>query len=102
MTFRHLDSLAKILNLSLEDVERFSPIRHIPEEASELLFFVGSEETTEFLVQQEEIQQSWQKAGLQSSAEICPGRNHIDILIQEFADPTSSMNQQVRTQMGIL
>ena len=30
------------------------------------------------------------------------GRNHIDILIQEFADPTSSMNQQVRTQMGIL
>ena len=92
----------EILNLSPEDVERFSPIRHIPEEASELLFFVGSEETTEFLVQQEEIQQSWQNAGLQSSAEICPGRNHIDILIQEFSDPTSSMNQQVRTQMGIL
>ncbi|MEE3121758.1 MAG: alpha/beta hydrolase [SAR324 cluster bacterium] len=92
----------EILNLSPEDMERFSPIRQIPEEASELLFFVGSEETPEFLVQQEEIQQSWQKADLQSSAEICSDRNHIDILMRDFADPMSSMNQQVRSQMGIL
>ena len=92
----------EILNLSPEDVERFSPIRQIPEEASELLFFVGSEETSEFLFQQEEIQQCWQEAGLQSSAEVCPGKNHIDILMHYFADPTSSMNIQVRSQMCTL
>ena len=92
----------EILNLSPEDVERFSPIRQIPEEASELLFFVGSEETPEFLFQQKEIQQCWQEAGLQSSAEVCPGKNHIDILMHYFADPTSSMNIQVRSQMCTL
>ena len=83
-----------------KDIERFSQIRHVTKEESELLFFLGSEMTPEFLIQHEEIQQSRKNVGLQSSAEIRLGNNHINILMHNIAETTSSMNIKFITQMG--
>ena len=69
-------------------------------EESELLFFLGSEMTPELLIQHEEIQQSRKNVGLQSSAEIRLGKNHINILMHNIAETTSSMNIKFITQMG--
>ena len=62
-----------------------------------MLFFLKSEVTLEFLIQQEGIQQSLKNGGLQSSAEIRLGNNHIDILMHDFTELIPSMNIKVMT-----
>ena len=83
-----------------KDIERFSQIRHVTKEESELLFFLGSKMNPEFLIQHKEIQQLRKNVGLQSSAEIRLGNNHINILMHNIAETTSSMNIKFITQMG--
>ncbi|MEO1840079.1 MAG: hypothetical protein ABGY21_01140, partial [Pseudomonadota bacterium] len=89
----------EILCLSKEDVRIFSPIHNIPIMAGELLFTVGGNETKEFLLQQLEMNESWSDSGLKSSATVVPNRNHIDIVMDEFANSGSEVNQMVKNLM---
>jgi hypothetical protein len=77
----------------------YSPIHNVPSEAGELLFIVGGNETEEFLFQQLEINESWSAAGLKSFATVVPNRNHIDIVMDEFADNGSEINRMIRNLM---
>ena len=85
----------RILCMSEDDVYTYSPIHNIPREAGELLFIVGGNETDEFLYQQVEIADSWSVAGLQNSSRVVPNRNHIDIVMDEFALDGSEINRMV-------
>ena len=89
----------KILCISEDDVRMYSPIHNVPSEAGELLFIVGGNETEEFLFQQLEINESWSAAGLKSFATVVPNRNHIDIVMDEFADNGSKINRMIRNLM---
>jgi arylformamidase len=89
----------KILCISEDDVRMYSPIHNVPSEAGELLFIVGGNETEEFLFQQLEISESWSAAGLKSFATVVPNRNHIDIVMDEFADNGSKINRMIRNLM---
>ena len=89
----------KILCISEDDVRMYSPIHNVPSEAGELLFIVGGNETEEFLFQQLEISESWSAAGLKSFATVVPNRNHIDIVMDEFADNGSEINRMIRNLM---
>ena len=82
--------------MSKDDVFAYSPIHNIPLEAGELLFIVGENETDEFLYQQVEIADSWTVAGLQNSSRVVPNRNHIDIVMDEFALNGSEINRMVK------
>ena len=86
----------RILRMSEDDVYTYSPIHNIPREAGELLFIVGGNETDEFLYQQVEIADSWSAAGLQNSSRVVPNRNHIDIVMDEFALNGSEINRMVK------
>ena len=86
----------RILCMSEDDVYTYSPIHNIPREAGELLFIVGGNETDEFLYQQVEIAVSWSAAGLQNSSRVVPNRNHIDIVMDEFALNGSEINRMVK------
>ena len=86
----------RILCMSEDDVYTYSPIHNIPREAGELLFIVGGNETDEFLYQQVEIADSWSAAGLQNSSRVVPNRNHIDIVMDEFALNGSEINRMVK------
>ena len=86
----------RILRMSEDDVYAYSPIHNIPLEAGELLFIVGENETDEFLYQQAEIADSWSAAGLQNSSRVVPNRNHIDIVMDEFALNGSEINRMVK------
>ena len=57
---------------------------------------MGENETDEFLYQQAEIADSWSAAGLQSSSRVVPNRNHIDIVMDEFALNGSEINRMVK------
>lgn len=89
----------EILCLSKEDVRIFSPIHNIPIMAGELLFAVGANETKEFLLQQLEMNESWSNSGLKSLATVVPNRNHVDIVMDEFANSGSEVNQMVKNLM---
>ncbi len=89
----------EILCLSKEDVRIFSPIHNIPIMAGELLFAVGANETKEFLLQQLEMNESWSDSGLKSLATVVPNRNHVDIVMDEFANSGSEVNQMVKNLM---
>lgn len=67
----------KVLNLDLETVRARSPLRNLPERAGPLICAVGSEETEEFLRQQDEMVTAWRGQGLDARVVDLPGRNHF-------------------------
>jgi arylformamidase len=66
-----------ILNLDPETVRTMSPLRNLPAQAGPLICAVGSEETEEFLLQQDELVTAWRGAGLDARVVDLPGRNHF-------------------------
>lgn len=67
----------EILNLDPETVQAMSPLRNLPERAGPLICAVGSEETEEFLRQQDEMVAAWRGHGLDARVVELPGRNHF-------------------------
>ena len=63
------------------------------------MFFVPLKYFQEFLLQQLEMNKSWSDSGLKSSATVVPNRNHIDIVMDEFANSGSEVNQMVKNLM---
>ena len=67
----------EVLNLDSETVRTMSPLRNPPERAGPLICAVGSEETEEFLSQQDEMVAVWRARGLDARVVDLPGRNHF-------------------------
>ncbi len=67
----------EVLHLDPETVRTMSPLRNLPERAGPLICAVGSEETEEFLLQQDEMVTAWRGAGLDARVVDLPGRNHF-------------------------
>jgi arylformamidase len=67
----------EVLNLDPETVRSMSPLRNLPERAGPLICAVGSEETEEFLRQQDEMVAAWRGRGLDARVVDLPGRNHF-------------------------
>ncbi len=66
-----------VLDLSLDEAETLSPMLQVPAQAGPLICAVGSEETEEFLVQQDELVEAWRAGGLSARAIDLPGRQHF-------------------------
>ncbi len=69
-----------VLNLDTVTVQTMSPARLIPERAGPLILAVGSDETEEFLRQQEELAAAWQARGLPVRVVGLPGRHHFSAI----------------------
>ena len=67
----------EVLKLDPETVRTMSPLRNLPERAGPLICAVGSEETEEFLLQQDEMVAAWRGSGLDARVVDLPGRNHF-------------------------
>ncbi len=72
-----LSFLQEVLNLDPETVRTMSPLRNLPARAGPLICAVGSEETEEFLLQQDELVTAWRGGGLDARVVDLPGRHHF-------------------------
>ncbi len=67
----------EVLKLDPETVRDMSPLRNLPARAGPLICAVGSEETEEFLRQQDEMVAAWRGQGLDARVVDLPGCNHF-------------------------
>jgi arylformamidase len=83
-----------------DQVERLSPLRHLPRAAPPLLVAVGADETSEFRRQSREFHAAWREAGLPGSFLEVPGPNHFSVL-DDIERPESEVAQAfVRVARG--
>ena len=68
------------LRLTKEEIERSSPIHHIPGRAGPLIVTLGGDESAEFHRQSEEFLAAWTAGGLRGSYLDLPGQNHFTVL----------------------
>lgn len=66
-----------VLNLTPEMARRLTPLGDLPTRAGPMILAVGSEETEEFLRQQDKYAAAWRDAGLALQVVELPGRNHF-------------------------
>ena len=67
----------EVLRLDPETVRTMSPLRSLPDRAGPLVCGVGSEETAEFLRQQDELVAAWRDRGLDARVVELPGLHHF-------------------------
>lgn len=65
------------LKIAPEVVARQSPLRNLPDQAAPLICAVGSDETREFIRQQDEYLAAWRQKGLACQPVELPGDNHF-------------------------
>jgi arylformamidase len=75
-----------VMQLTPEDTQSLSPLRHTPPLPMPLLLAVGEDETEEFRLQQAELASHWSAAGLPVAEIPEPERHHFDI-IEDLGDP---------------
>ena len=85
-----------VLDLTLEEAEALSPVLRVPAQAPPLICAVGSEETEEFLIQQDELVAAWRAGGLSARTVDLPGRQHFSA-IDAFGEKDHPLFQAVRT-----
>ena len=85
----------EVLGLDPETVRTMSPLRHLPERAGPLLCAVGSEETAEFLIQQDELVAAWRGRGLAVRVIELPGRHHFSA-VDALGDPGHPLFEATR------
>ena len=88
------------LRLTPEEIDRMSPIRHIPDRASPLIVTFGGDESSEFRRQSESFLAAWTAKGLDGRYLDLPGRNHFTVL-EDYMDPDSPLCRSILRQMGI-
>ena len=76
----------EVLGLDPETVRTMSPLRRLPDGAGPLVCAVGSEETAEFLIQQDELVAAWRGRGLAVRVVELPGRHHFSA-VDALGDP---------------
>jgi arylformamidase len=78
------------LQLDWGQVQRNSPLFHLPETSPPLVISYGSEEPAEFIRQSNDFLQAWKGRGLAGELLVQEGRNHFDA-IYGLADPQSAL-----------
>jgi len=68
------------LRLTPEEIERNSPMRHIPAQAGPLIVTLGGDESAEFHRQSQDFLAAWTGAGLAGVYLDLPGANHFTVL----------------------
>jgi len=84
----------QILRLRAEEISGLSPRSLTPEASPPLTCAVGSEETDEFLRQQEEFMANWRAAGLPGEGLVMPGLTHFTA-IDALGQPEHPLFQRV-------
>ena len=84
-----------MLKLDADQVAAMSPLRTIPARAGPLICAVGSEETDEFLYQQDAFVAAWRAAGLEARVVELPGRHHFSA-VDALGEPDHPLFQAVR------
>ena len=82
--------LQPALQLDGDEIERSSPIRHIPRAAPSLTVAVGGAETAEFRRQSREFHAAWRATGLEGHWLEPPGLDHFAVL-EELERPDSEL-----------
>jgi arylformamidase len=77
---------------SWDQVDRLSPLRHLPREAPPLVVAVGERETDEFRRQSRDFHAAWRAAGLEGSYLEPAGRNHFTVL-DELRDAAGELHR---------
>ena len=85
-----LNYLNEKLGLDPAEVERNSPVRHLPASAAPLVVTVGLGELPELVRQSEEYATAWQRRGLRSRYLPVAAHDHFSIL-EELARPTGAI-----------
>ena len=85
----------EVLGLDAETVRTMSPLRRLPDRAGPLLCAVGSEETAEFLTQQDELVAAWRDRGLAVRVVELPGRHHFSA-VDALGDPRHRLFEAAR------
>ena len=88
------------LQLTWDQVQRNSPILHVPDKAPPLLLAYGENETDEFKRQSEDFLGAWRAGGLSGERLVLPGKNHYDV-IDGFLDAGSPLLSRIFAQMGL-
>ena len=81
----YVNDLARI---TADEIERLSPLRHIPQKTVPTLLLIGGDEPDAFQAQTAALRDHWHKHLEQMSLIRVPGRDHFDVL-NELADPLS-------------
>ena len=88
------------LRLTAEEIDRMSPIRHIPDRASSLIVTFGGDESAEFHRQSESFLAAWSEKGLDGRYLDLPGRNHFTVL-EDYMVSDSPLCRSILRQMGV-
>ena len=89
------------LRLTPDEIDRMSPIQHIPDRASPLIVTFGGDESAEFRRQSQSFLAAWTAKGLDGRYLDLPGRNHFTVL-EDYMDPDSPLCRSILRQMGIV
>lgn len=85
-----LSYLNEKLRLDRDEVERNSPLRHLPTRATPLVVAVGMSELPELIRQSDEYWRAWQGSGLEGRYLALEGHDHFSIL-EELARPAGRL-----------
>lgn len=89
------------LQLSWDEVRRYSPLNHLPRRAPGLLITVGSEESAEFHRQSRAYLEAWRAAGHDGEWIELPGRHHFSAL-DALTEATNPLFRAVLAQAQVV
>jgi arylformamidase len=95
-----LTYLNETLALDPDAAARNSPALLTPAGAAPLLLAVGGDERSEFLRQQQAIEDAWLGEGVPLAASVLAGHNHYSI-VELLGDPDGELARAVHRQMGV-
>lgn len=88
------------LQLTPEEVARFSPQLRQPDITADLIVAVGGDETGEFLRQSADFVELARSVGAPVQHMVVPATNHISVVLDALSDPGAALNQAVRSQIA--
>lgn len=91
-----------VLQLTVEEILAFSPLRRKIDIAAPTIVAVGGRETDEFLQQTADFAAALEKDGVEVSHRVVPDSDHITVVLDALADPHADLNRAVRKQMGLV
>ena len=86
------------LKLNAEEIERNSPILHVPQSAGPLVVTLGGDESAEFHRQSQDFLAAWTRAGLPGTYLDLPGLNHFTVL-EGYMDRRSPLCSAILRQI---
>ena len=86
------------LKLNAGEIERNSPILHIPQSAGPLIVTLGGDESAEFHRQSQDFLAAWTRAGLEGAYLDLPGLNHFTVL-EGYMDRRSPLCSAILRQI---